>query len=220
MFAAFVQSSIIRLIPVGMVILAIQRALFVEHTFLDVKLQLVLAFVAACGVASGVAPMELALNEYEPAMRRQLALARRFPWLIRVLLWHATGRHYTKDFETARAAFEAGFEKAAEPDRALEDDPGNALTVRMLREAFRQGLRGPSYEGRLLVQDWGFRLEDILHARVHLWHGDKDSVAPPAGARAVAQRIPNCEATFLPGEAHSSTVVNHAETMLRTLVQR
>ena len=53
MFAAFVQSSIIRLVPVGMVILAIQRALFVEHTVLDVKLQLVLAFVAACGVAGG-----------------------------------------------------------------------------------------------------------------------------------------------------------------------
>lgn len=53
MFAAFVQSSIIRLIPVGMVILAIQRALFIEHTVLDVKLQLVLAFVAACGVVGG-----------------------------------------------------------------------------------------------------------------------------------------------------------------------
>jgi len=36
-----------------MVILAIQRSLFVEHTVLDVKLQLVLAFVASCGVVGG-----------------------------------------------------------------------------------------------------------------------------------------------------------------------
>ncbi len=53
MFAAFVQGPIIRLIPVGMILLAIQRAVFVEHTVLDVKLQLVLAFATAAGAAGG-----------------------------------------------------------------------------------------------------------------------------------------------------------------------
>ena len=53
MFAAFVQGPIIRLVPVGMVLLAIQRAVFVEHTVLDVKLQIVLAFAAAAGAAGG-----------------------------------------------------------------------------------------------------------------------------------------------------------------------
>lgn len=175
--------------------------------------------VSVCGVVSGVAPMALALKDYAPGYRRQLTLARRFPWLIRALLWYATGRHYTKDFETAQAAFEAGFEHAPEADQELKDNPGNTLTIHMLREAFRQGLRGPSYDGRLLVQDWGFGLEEITLEHVYLWHGDQDSQTPPSAARSVAERIPNCEATFFPDDAHSSAVVNHTEEILRTLAQ-
>jgi pimeloyl-ACP methyl ester carboxylesterase len=176
--------------------------------------------VSACGVVSGAAPRELAMREFVPAFRWQFALARRLPWLIRPLLWHRTGRHYMKDYETARGAHKSGLEDAAEPDRAFKDDPGNALTVHMIREAFRQGMRGPSFEGRLLVQDWGFRLEDVTHEHVYLWHSDKDIQAPAAAARVVAERIPNCEATFFPGEAHASAVVHHTEEMLRTLAQR
>jgi len=175
--------------------------------------------VSACGVVSGVAPIELALSSYSPAMRRRLALARRFPWLIHPLLWHATGRHYTKDLATGLAAFEAGLEQAAGPDRAFQGDPGNILNVHMLREAFRQGMRGPSYEGQLLVRDWGFRLEDVTHEHVHLWHGELDTVAPPQGAHAVAERIPNCEATFFADEGHASAVVHHTSAMLSTLAQ-
>lgn len=175
--------------------------------------------VAACGIVSGVAPIELALTEYPTAMRRRPRLARRFPWLIRILLWQATGRHYTKDFETAYAAFEAGFERAAEPDRVFKGHPSNVLSTHMLREAFRQGMRGPAYEGRLLIRDWGFRVEDIMHEHVYVWHGDADTVAPPRGALAMAERIPNCEVMVFSGEAHASAVVHHTTAMLRTLAQ-
>ena len=173
--------------------------------------------VAACGVVSGAAPIELTLPEYPPAIRWQFAVARRFPRSIRFLLWLHTGRHYMKDFETARAAFEKGLEHAVGPDRELKEDPGNELMVHVLREAFRQGMQGPSYEGRLLVGDWGFRLEDVIHEHVYLWHGDLDAQAPPAAARAMAERIPHCEATFFPDEAHASAVVHHTAEMLRTL---
>jgi pimeloyl-ACP methyl ester carboxylesterase len=175
--------------------------------------------VTACGVVSGAAPMELVMGEMPPATRWQFAVARRFPGSIRFLLWLRTGRHYTKDFETARAAFEKGLEHAAGPDRAFQNAPGNALTVHMLREAFRQGMRGPSYEGRLLVRDWGFRLEDVTHEHVYLWHGDLDVQIPRAAARAVAERIPHCEAVFYPDEAHASAVVHHTEEMLHTLAE-
>lgn len=173
--------------------------------------------VAACGIASGAAPIELTMGEYPPPIRWQFALARRFSSSIRPLLWLRTGRHYTKDYETARAAFEKGVQQATGPDRELRDDPGNPLTVHMLREAFRQGMRGPAYEGRLLVGDWGFRLQDVSHEHVYLWHGELDIQAPPAAARAMAQRLPHCEAKFFPDEAHASTVVHHTEEMLRTL---
>jgi pimeloyl-ACP methyl ester carboxylesterase len=173
--------------------------------------------VTACGVVSSAAPIELTIREYPLAIRWQFALARRVPAAIRLLLWMRTGRHYTTDYETARAAFEKGLEQAVGPDSGFRDDPGNDLTVHMLREAFRRGMRGPAYEGRLLVGDWGFNLEDVTHEHVYLWHGEMDTQSPPAAAREMVQRIPHCEATFYADEAHASTVVHHAEEMLRTL---
>lgn len=53
MFAAFVQSSLIRLIPVGMVMLALQRTVFVEIKISGVTVQIVLALVAAAGASGG-----------------------------------------------------------------------------------------------------------------------------------------------------------------------
>lgn len=173
--------------------------------------------VAACGLVSSATPLEFALAEYPPAIRWQFAVARRFPWSISALLWLSTGRHYMKDYETAREAFERGLEQATGPDSELGDDPGNELMVHMLREAFRQGMRGPAYEGRLLVGDWGFRLEDVTHERVYLWHGELDAQSPSVAARAMADRIPHCEATFFPDEAHGSAVVHYTDEMLRTL---
>ena len=173
--------------------------------------------VAACGLVSSATPLELALPEYPPPIRWQFAVARRFPRSIRFLLWLRTGRHYMKDYETARAAFQRGLEHAVGPDAELKDHPGNPLAVHMLREAFRQGMRGPSHEGRLLVGDWGFRLEDVTHERLYLWHGELDAQSPLDAVREMAVSLPNCEATFFPDEAHASTVVRHAEEMLRTL---
>ena len=53
MLAALWQSQFIRLVPVGMVLLAIQRSLFVQLTVLGVIIQIVLVLAAACGAAGG-----------------------------------------------------------------------------------------------------------------------------------------------------------------------
>jgi rod shape-determining protein MreD len=53
MFASFVQGPLVRLIPVGIILLALQRTLFVELRPADVVIQVVLAFAAACGAAAG-----------------------------------------------------------------------------------------------------------------------------------------------------------------------
>ena len=53
MFAAFVQSSLIRLIPVGMVMLALQRTVFVDIKVSGVTVQVVLALAAAAGASGG-----------------------------------------------------------------------------------------------------------------------------------------------------------------------
>lgn len=53
MLAAIIRSSLIRIIPVGMVLLALQRTVFVETKVSGVILQIVLAFVAAAGATGG-----------------------------------------------------------------------------------------------------------------------------------------------------------------------
>lgn len=53
MLAAFVQGPLIRIIPVGIILLALQRTLFVELTVDGVIIQVTLAFAAAAGAAGG-----------------------------------------------------------------------------------------------------------------------------------------------------------------------
>jgi cell shape-determining protein MreD len=53
MFAAFFQGPLVRLIPVGMVILALQRTIFVDIQVHGVIIQILMATAAAAGVAGG-----------------------------------------------------------------------------------------------------------------------------------------------------------------------
>ena len=53
MFAAFVQGPLVRIIPVGMVLLALQRTIFVAIQVDGVILQVMMATAAAAGVAGG-----------------------------------------------------------------------------------------------------------------------------------------------------------------------
>ena len=53
MIAAFLQSSLVRLIPVGVVMIALQTTLFVDVQVAGVVVQLVLALVAAAGASGG-----------------------------------------------------------------------------------------------------------------------------------------------------------------------
>jgi len=53
MFASFVQGPLVRVIPVGLVLLALQRTIFVDIQVAGVIVQIVMAMSAAAGVAGG-----------------------------------------------------------------------------------------------------------------------------------------------------------------------
>ena len=53
MLAAIVHSSLIRLIPIGLALLALQKTLFVELQPFGVIVQIVMAFAASAGAAGG-----------------------------------------------------------------------------------------------------------------------------------------------------------------------
>ena len=86
-------------------------------------------------------------------------------------------------------------------ERYLHRPEVRNILVEALSEAFRSGSRGAAWELGLYTRPWGFHLEDI-QARVHLWHGDQDANAPVAMGRYLAGAIPECQASFFPGEGH------------------
>jgi len=86
-------------------------------------------------------------------------------------------------------------------------------------EALRQGGLGPAQAGVLYWKPWGFRLEDI-RVKVRVWHGEDDLNAPfAAHGKVLAQKLPNVEAKFFPGEGHISLVHKYLSTFIQTLTQ-
>jgi pimeloyl-ACP methyl ester carboxylesterase len=79
-----------------------------------------------------------------------------------------------------------------------------------IAEAFRQGSRGAALDVVLLGRPWGFRLDEI-RTPVFLWQGDDDVLVPPAMGRHLAEQLPDCRATFFPGEGHLLFVDHMAE---------
>lgn len=89
--------------------------------------------------------------------------------------------------------------------------------IKMVREAFRQGVRGAYQESLLSVTDYGICLGDIQMPLL-LWHGEVDQNIPVEMARYVASALPKCEAKFYPNEGHLSLFKKHAEGIVRALV--
>lgn len=172
--------------------------------------------LTACGVACGMGLLEGGTATMPPSYRLALFTAARLPWLWTPLLW-AMARRY-RDEASARQAFVKSARMMGEPDQAALLVPGVSAAVAISTvEAFRQGIRGVAYEARLYARPWGFRLEDIACPRLLLWHGERDPLVPIAMGRAVAARLPQCQATFYPDEGHFSVLVNHMGEILAAL---
>ncbi len=84
-------------------------------------------------------------------------------------------------------------------------------------EALRQGGLGPAQAGALYWKPWGFRLEDI-RVKVRVWHGEDDLNAPLAAhGKVLAQKLPNVEADFFPGEGHISLIHRNLPAFIQAL---
>lgn len=172
----------------------------------------------ACGIIAGTGPMDPTSEDITRANRVMGFVAQRAPLLFRALMWWSLGR-FSQDRERLEVIIEKQGQQLPERDRKLFGRP----EVRMFfaeeaAEAFRQGSKGPAWEGKLLFgESWGFVPEDISMEDVYLWHGELDGNVPVSMGHAMAKRIPNCQARFYPDEAHLSLLLNHAEEILATL---
>ncbi len=90
----------------------------------------------------------------------------------------------------------------SEPDKELLSNEVMAcFFAEDVREAFRQGTRGPADDAILLYREWGFRIEEI-QVKVTLFHGEEDKFAPYTYAIYLNEKLPNAESHGYPGKGH------------------
>ncbi len=159
--------------------------------------------LTACGIVAGVGRLNPVLA----------LLSQSVPWLMLPIV-----RRSFRDEAQAQQSLVRFARNWVEPDRKSLLQPGiKELMAASLVEALRPGSRGAAYDGVLLGRSWGFRLEDITFPLIHLWHGQLDQEVPVASARAVAERLAHCQATFVPEEGHISLIVNHGYDIVQAL---
>jgi pimeloyl-ACP methyl ester carboxylesterase len=152
----------------------------------------------AAGIVSGISPLDVpGVTEGMSRQNRLLFQAGRLPMLPRVVMGMTAVQARRPD-----RALEQGRRSFAPVDHLYLDRPElREILTASLAEAFRRGGRGPAWELRLYARPWGFRLADI-QMPVHLWHGERDTNDPIAMGRHLAAAIPDCRASFYPGEGH------------------
>jgi pimeloyl-ACP methyl ester carboxylesterase len=169
--------------------------------------------VRAAGIASGWAPPHAPKTKpgvrlpFAPPLGRHVGLLRRFS------LARAAKRLANDGFKFLDKATR----DAPAPDRAVvADEALRRVLVDDMREAFRQGARGPARDARVVNRRWGFKLEEI-RVPVWLWHGQEDRNVSPALGRFLAERIPGSRTTFYRADGHLSTFVRHVGEILGAL---
>ncbi len=170
----------------------------------------------AVGIVCGLGPPDEpgATRGMGPLNRVLFFLARKAPWLGGVLFDRLAAILGRNPDLIVSPGMTAGL---PEIDRETLRNPiaRDALKGSMA-EAFRQGPAGARHDGLLYARPWGFPLEAIT-TDVKLWHGELDVNVPVAMGRAVARRIPRCQARFSPNEGHMSLPFNHCAEILRDL---
>jgi len=174
--------------------------------------------LTACGIISGMVPIYLGTEGMRTSVRTTVFIAQRLPWLLGPMFWLSMGRHI-QDVEKSDRLMSKMILELLEPDREVfEKSVFKEIFQEDIRESFRQGTKGPAYEGRLYGRPWMFRLEEIAFDKVFMWHGELDENVPVSMGRVMAEAIPKCQARFYPNDAHLSIVINHAKEIMTTLL--
>jgi len=92
-----------------------------------------------------------------------------------------------------------------------------ALARLTLKEAARQGARGPLHEARSYYHPFGFSLAAIRQP-VHYWWGSSDMSVIRLHAEAVENEVPQAVMHYREGEGHLSLYVNYFTQVLQEMV--
>jgi pimeloyl-ACP methyl ester carboxylesterase len=171
--------------------------------------------LAAAVVVAGVAPLTShdATQGMSSQNRRMVEIARRAPWLVRVIFgFTAPAVRWFPDRVIARTSAPT----PASDQAVLERPDVQKTLIASLREAIRNGGRGAAYELTLYTRSWGFPLREAP-CRIDLWQGTDDVNVPASMGEYLASQLPDCHPHFLQGEGHFSVLANHQQEILATL---
>jgi pimeloyl-ACP methyl ester carboxylesterase len=163
-------------------------------------------------IVSGNAPVDVpeVLQSMSGQDRQLYTLARRAPWLLRLLLWKIAG-DARKDPQGILKLFTG----LSAPDQAAMAQADLQKVLQgMVEGAFQSGTRGVAWDWKLEALPWGFPLEEV-RMPVALWHGEQDHLVPVEHGRYMARALPRCQARFVPDEGHVSLIANHFEEILQ-----
>jgi pimeloyl-ACP methyl ester carboxylesterase len=173
--------------------------------------------LTACGIIAGLAPLKYGQRDMTLPIQLVFWVAKYLPWPYEAILGWMVRRYRQNPKKMEKMLLDRLY-RLPEPDcRHLERPEIRAAIIRYTEESFRQGTKGPAYEGGLYTRPWGFEPEQITFNRIDLWHGDLDRSVPVSMGRAMARRIPNVRAIFYPNDAHLSIALNHMDTILGVL---
>lgn len=175
--------------------------------------------LTACGIIAGVGPIDLNTEGMMKSNRRLFFIVRNFPWLFRIAMsFRARGM---KNLKKAEKQMKKELNKFPKSDQKILSDPNILpLFLKESAEAFRQGSKGVTHDGRLYTKPWGFNPKDISSKlKVVIWHGELDVNVPVSMGRAMNKAIPNSEGRFYPNDGHYSIAFNHIEEIIDTLIK-
>jgi pimeloyl-ACP methyl ester carboxylesterase len=172
--------------------------------------------VSAAALLSAAGPVESpdATLGMSAINKAGFTFGRYLPWpLWRLLIWAIY--HRKRDDPAAAIDRETGHRPTADDLQISRPEVRDACLNSGV-EAYRQGLRGFTWDARLLTNPWGFSL-DKIKIPVYLWHGTADDLTSLSMARYMADQIPNACLTVCENEAHLLLFL-HWEEILTQLI--
>lgn len=165
-------------------------------------------------IISGFIPYTKESAKYlSKEVKVMLNLAKSLPFLLKILL-KIQAKQISKKPEKALQAF---LKVMSEPDqKVLKNESVMLVIEKMFKESFRNGSEGVAYEiSKLLVNDWGFKLDEIKGSVV-FWHGKKDNNVPYKWAELMQRKLQNATLNLCSEEGHL-LIFEHAEEIFTSL---
>jgi pimeloyl-ACP methyl ester carboxylesterase len=136
--------------------------------------------------------------------RNVFILARRFPWLLKLML-NQQKSLINKKPDQYMAAIMSNTKHLCDSDRKIMEKKENAeFMLTHMGEAFKKGVKETVDEAKLFCKYWGFDIKEI-RVPIEIWHGTEDTLSPIEPIRKLANNVPCSQKNFISGKGHFLT---------------